>query len=511
MTVSFDEGELPDVESLFEEAPCGLMVLDVDGTIRRANRTVCRWIGWSATDLLQQKRRLQDLLTVGGRIFHQTHWVPLLEMQGSVSEVKLDILDAQGRRIPMLLNAVRRTHGATVYHEVALAVAEDRNRYERELLDARRRAEELLVTERATRTALAVAQARLRLARESALLFLWDADPATRVRRYDDETAMLIGLPAAEPVTEARYCAAIDAADRDREAQVFEAAMTGTSDRYACVYRLNGLDGQLRTVSAFGRAYADADGQLQGFVGVLYDVSEISQERAAAIDRASFAEQMMGIVGHDLRNPLSAIHMSAALLARASLPPEQALRVTRIDSAARRAQRLIGDLLDFTAVRLGRGLPVAARPAHLHDAVREILDELAVSFPGRQIDHRPTGPGECSVDRDRLAQLVGNLVANAVTYGSPDTAIVVESCTSDLRCSVSVANDGTSIAEHLLPTLFEPMTRGGDHNDGLHSVGLGLFIVQQIARAHHGDVHVSSANHHTVFTVDFPRLSGAAS
>ena len=504
--MSFGAGDLPDIESLFDEAPCGLMVLDVDGTIRRANRTVCRWIGRPLEELLGHGIRLQDLMTVGGRIFHQTHWAPLLEMQGSISEVKLDIVDAAGRGIPMLLNAVRHSHGAAAYHAVSLAVAEDRHRYERELLNARRRAEELLVDERAARSALAVAEVRLRLARESALLFLWDADPVTGDRRYDDEAAILLGLPVAEPVSEARYHAFIDPADREREALAFAAVMAGSRGHYACIYRLNGLDGQQRTVSALGRFCAESGSQGPRFVGVLHDVSELSQERAAALGRAVFAEQMMGIVGHDLRNPLSAIHMSAQLLSRGPLPPEQALRVTRIDGAARRAQRLIDDLLDFTAVRLGRGLPVAQRPTHLHDAVHEILEELALSFPGRRLDHRPQGPSECWVDRDRLAQLLGNLVANAIAYGTPNTAVVIESCASDRHCRVSVANEGIPIAAELLSTLFEPMTRGAQHNDGLHSVGLGLFIVRQIARAHGGEVHVTSADRRTVFMVEFPRM-----
>src|SRR5688572_9933843 len=137
------EGELPDAEALFEEAACGLLLTGADGTIRRVNRTFCRWTGRPAEALVGQ-RKVQDLLTMGGKIFHQTHWAPLLQMQGSVAEVKLDVLHCDGHTLPMVMNVVRRRHPGGTFDEISTFVAEDRNKYEKELLLARRRAEELL-------------------------------------------------------------------------------------------------------------------------------------------------------------------------------------------------------------------------------------------------------------------------------------------------------------------------------------------------------------------------------
>src|SRR5690349_3871179 len=102
-------GELPDANALFEDAPCGLLLTDANGTIRRANRTFCRQTGLPAEELAG-KRRIQELLTMGGRIFHQTHWAPLLQMQGSVAEIKLDVVHRDGRTLPMVMNVVRRHH-----------------------------------------------------------------------------------------------------------------------------------------------------------------------------------------------------------------------------------------------------------------------------------------------------------------------------------------------------------------------------------------------------------------
>ncbi len=140
--MSDDLPEPPDYEALFEGAPCGLIVTTEDGSILRTNRIFCTWIGLEPAQL--QGRRFQTLLTVGGRIFHQTHWAPLMQMQGSVAEVKLDLLHGDGHIVTMLLNGVRRADVNGPYYELALFGTTDRDRYERELLSARQHAEHLL-------------------------------------------------------------------------------------------------------------------------------------------------------------------------------------------------------------------------------------------------------------------------------------------------------------------------------------------------------------------------------
>src|SRR3979490_1640038 len=162
--MSTEQPPLPHSETLFERAPCGLVVTTQDGTVLRANQTFCNWIGLSQPELCS--RRFQDLLTMGGRIFHQTHWAPLMQMQGCVAEVKLDLLHRDGHTITMLLNGVRREHASGVFYELALFGTTDRDRYERELLNARKRAAELLWEKTAAETALQLAKIELSLAYE---------------------------------------------------------------------------------------------------------------------------------------------------------------------------------------------------------------------------------------------------------------------------------------------------------------------------------------------------------
>jgi sigma-B regulation protein RsbU (phosphoserine phosphatase) len=225
----------------------------------------------------------------------------------------------------------------------------------------------------------------------------------------------------------------------------------------------------------------------------------------ATQDPTLLAERWVGVVSHDLRTPLTAIRMAVDMLGIANLDPSSAKLVSRVGDATHRAQRLIEDLLDFSQVRGGRGLLAVRECIDVHASVADALSELSLAFPKARLVHIKNGPGTCSGDRDRLAQALGNLVSNAVTYGAPDRPITVTSETTDGQCTLSVHNDGAVIEPDDMATLFEPMVRADKHWSNSRSLGLGLFIVREISRAHAGEVAVlSSAEHGTLFTVTFP-------
>ncbi|MBC7391770.1 MAG: PAS domain S-box protein, partial [Variovorax sp.] len=383
---------LPGADQLFEEFPSGLLVTSTTGLILKVNRTFCTWVGMPAEELVGLKR-LQELFTMGGRIFHQTHWLPTLQMQGSLSEVKFEVRHKDGRTIPMMMNAIRRVGTSGSYDEIAVAVAEERNKYERELVAARKRADELVLKERSAQEDLTISQARLRQALRIGALFLWEVDVASGRRRYEDEAARLLGFEAPRAVTDVMYASAIAPHDREKEAEAFAHAIERTLDGYQCTYRLNGVDGVQRTVVSSGQGFFDQEGALIQFVGILSDVTEPTRQRALAEDRALFAEQMVGIVSHDLRNPLSAILMGIKLLAHEETAPGKVRVLGHVTSSATRAQRLIEELLDFTQARVGRGIAVVPRPFDLHACIATIVEELALAFPDRKIVHQRLGEG----------------------------------------------------------------------------------------------------------------------
>jgi PAS domain S-box-containing protein len=139
-----DAGELLEdtAEELFESAPCGYVTTRLDGTIVRVNRTFEDWTGF-ARDALVGRRRFQDLLTAGGRIYHETHYAPLLHMQGAVREIALDVVRADGKRLPALVNSVVRGEGTAARVRTTVFDATDRRRYEQELVRARRREQDI--------------------------------------------------------------------------------------------------------------------------------------------------------------------------------------------------------------------------------------------------------------------------------------------------------------------------------------------------------------------------------
>ncbi|QIE23677.1 Sensor histidine kinase RcsC [Caballeronia sp. SBC1] len=147
------------IDDAFERAPCGLVTTTVDGMIVRVNSTFCCWVGYAAGELLEQ-RRIQDLLSIGGKVFHQTHWAPLLQMQRSVAEVKLELCHRDGHKVPMLINAVRRHDGETEYDHFAFVIVTDRDKYEKELLATRQRVEIALEAKNHAEQALQLADRR---------------------------------------------------------------------------------------------------------------------------------------------------------------------------------------------------------------------------------------------------------------------------------------------------------------------------------------------------------------
>jgi len=266
------------------------------------------------------------------------------------------------------------------------------------------------------------------------------------------------------------------------------------------------VDGQELFVAAWGRLRSDGSGSPSHFSGLLQDVTSSHRQRALAEDRALLAEQTLGIVGHDLRNPLAAIQMAAELLALRHLDAAQQAAVgERIRSSTRRANRLIADLLDFTRARTGRSLSVTKGLVDTHAIARDVVAEISSAHPTRRVRHQEQGDGRLVADGDRLAQALGNLVSNALTYGLPDADVTVRSEGLADGVRLWVHNLGAAIDPAMRPTIFEPMTRG-DAPGHLRSVGLGLYIVREIAHAHGGSVdYVSSPEEGTTFVIELPR------
>jgi signal transduction histidine kinase len=218
-----------------------------------------------------------------------------------------------------------------------------------------------------------------------------------------------------------------------------------------------------------------------------------SMDRFAA-QTEQFRDQFIGVLSHDLRNPLAAITAGAALLA---LPEDNAQRrssvVTRIMNSAQRMERMIGDLLDVTRARLGGFMPLERRVVDLQQVCEEAVIEIHAGHPDAVVGVETEGDLRGLWDPDRLAQVVSNLVAKAIQHGAGTPV------------TLAVHNGGAPIRPDILPVIFEPLVRGTEGSAG-RSIGLGLFIARAIVSAHGGDIRVSSsADAGTTFTVTLPK------
>lgn len=247
-------------------------------------------------------------------------------------------------------------------------------------------------------------------------------------------------------------------------------------------------------------------------LSALADQAAVALEKTRLDETARFRERLIGIVSHDLRNPISAISMATELLlSDDDLDDGKVATVRRIQRSVVRATSLIGDLLDFTQARLGGGIKIDPRPSDLHSIVRQVVDELELGNPGRRMQVFLQGEGRGSWDPGRLVQVVGNLASNALQYGFPDTPVVFRTRDEDGWVILTVHNEGPPIPAERFVQVFEPMQRGADANRSGRSVGLGLYIVKHIVEAHHGQVRVeSSAGRGTTFTVSLPRNATSA-
>ena len=223
--------------------------------------------------------------------------------------------------------------------------------------------------------------------------------------------------------------------------------------------------------------------------------------------RSDFEQQLIGIVSHDLRNPIQAIVVGTSiLLGHTGASERDRATLQRILSSANRATRLIRDLLDFTQARLGGRIPVNRTRCDVFESIAEVLHDLRSTHPERVLDWQPFGDGAGEWDQDRIVQAVTNLVTNALTYGARTAPVrVVGRGTTD-EVEISVHNEGPPIPRSLDGKLFEPLRRGDTRDNGDRSIGLGLFIAQRIVVAHNGTIEVhSSESDGTTFTIRVPR------
>ena len=223
-------------------------------------------------------------------------------------------------------------------------------------------------------------------------------------------------------------------------------------------------------------------------------------------------ETCLAILGHDLRTPLGEIRTAAVfMLDTDELEEPHRTLTARIADSARRSVTMVGDLLDFTRSRLGGGIPVARAAMDLGRIVGDVVDEVALAHPGCQIRVATRVEQRGHWDAARLSQALGNIIANAVQHGAVGTTVTVDVGGTAEQVTVAVHNHGAVIPEEQFDGIFNPMRvqparRTKPAHGPTGSLGLGLYIAEQIVCAHDGRIEVESSEANgTTFTIHIPR------
>jgi two-component system, sensor histidine kinase and response regulator len=244
-------------------------------------------------------------------------------------------------------------------------------------------------------------------------------------------------------------------------------------------------------------------------VDVFVELHRQKAQLASQLEQIQQAQRMsdlfIGVLGHDLRNPLSSIANGAALLEMKAENPDETRKKARVIlNASRRMERLIQQLLDFALARVKGAIPIEPVPLDLAKSARQVVSELGAP-ENAPVELESHGDTNGVWDADRMMQVISNLVGNAVEHGEPASPIrlTIDGQSAD-QVTLNVENRGT-IPKETLAVLFSPFKPRGKNSRGL---GLGLYIVDQVVLAHGGRVHVDEpAPGKTRFSVRLPRRS----
>ncbi len=366
-----------------------------------------------------------------------------------------------------------------------------------QLLSATFRAEDFAAEAERARVLAVESEERFRSLVLASSAIVWRADAGGRIAFEPEVWFTLTGFAlSGEGGGSNSWLDAVHVDDRGRISELWRTAVD-TSTGYACEHRL------LRKAGGYGWVAARAvpirrNGVAREWIGMMTDISERKE-----MERAR--EQFMAILGHDLQSPLAAISISAEALQRCKLEPPFGYLVDEIKKTATTMSELVRDVMDFARGRLAGGIPLVLKSCDLVTLCTDVVAQTTCVYPDRSITIAASGALVGEWDARRLSQAIANLLTNAVAHGRDPIAVTL-SADSD-SATVCVTNHGPTIPHEKFATLFEPFRRASDARVLTRGLGLGLYIVSEIVRAHGGTITVSSANDITTFVLRIPRTN----
>jgi two-component system sensor histidine kinase/response regulator len=233
---------------------------------------------------------------------------------------------------------------------------------------------------------------------------------------------------------------------------------------------------------------------------------QLYRQRQVLEETLRLNEELMAVVGHDLRNPLEVILMTAEVMSTTTTDPAVLKNAQRLHRSGTRMRKIIDELLDVSRARLGGGIPLVRRAVDLLAVAKTSVAEAEVAHPERRIELRSHGDLHGEWDGNRLEQVLSNLLGNALRHGTQGTPVTVSLDGRPDGVRLEIHNQGC-IPPETLPRIFEPFQASRESRADGGGLGLGLYIVQQIVLAHEGSIEVTSApGRGTTLSVSLPRM-----
>jgi PAS domain S-box-containing protein len=459
-------------EDLYENAPTGYFSSLLDGTIVKANGTLLRWTGYERDDVVGAKR-IHDLLAPGARIYYETHYAPLLVMQGSVREIAVEIVRADGSRLPALMTSslVRDDDGHPRLVRTTVFDASERRGYERELLRARADAE-------------ARARAALALEHSTEGVLLLDGDG--RIELVN---------PRAEEI--------LEVAAADATGQTAADAIAGWTELVEHVPVVRRGERPQAQVVPRERASGDQWLALTAVAAgerVVYTLRDVTSEQR--LDR--LRSDLVTVVSHELRTPLTGAFGAAKTLTARYAELSDGDRRALLDMIVEQTARLtrIVDQILLTS-RLDNENVVAADDTFDAEIVFDTVVELLAGPDRRRVVVDVERGVRIHGDVDWLRQVLTNLLDNALKYSDGEVRIGL--ATRELHARLTVADDGPGIPAAEREHVFDKFYRlDPSQHGGVGGTGLGLYIARELVERMGGRIGLLPRERGTTFSVDMP-------
>jgi PAS domain S-box-containing protein len=462
--------KLIDAEALYQDAPCGYLSFLPDGTIIKINRTLLKWLDYTAEQMVGQMK-ISQLMTTGGKLYYQMFYYPLIILKGTVNEISFDICRKDGSRFPALLNSVALKDEERQILAVNVVVNDitDRKKYETELLRAKQLAE--------------AEKVKFEFVSDFIPEMIWGATADGNINYFNKrflDTFDLNGIPLRENLIQH-----IHPEDRTATLRLWAEAIRNGED-FDIQLRLQNKLGLFSWYLLKGLPYREADGTISRWLGSCLNINSHVLELGQK-------DEFISIASHELKTPITSLKLTLQLLERIrldGLPDKYSKLIEQSGRSMAKIVTLVDELLNVNRVNAGQMVLKKTQfnvMAMLDDTCHHVRAEGRYSL-------LVSGDRSAMVigDEHRIEQVVINFVNNAIKYAPDSPTIHLNVSLQKDIARVEVTDTGPGIPAEKLPHLFERYYRADHAGIQYSGLGLGLYICAEIIKRHGGKIGVDS-------------------